>query len=202
MSQCDFARKLLRPIRVVVGVSGASGSALAHAVVERLHSEGNVEIHLVVSRAAEINFAHELGANGLAETVAMADHIYEIHDIGAAIASGSFDTDGMLVVPCSIRTLSAIANCFNDNLLVRAADVHLKERRTLILAVRETPLHLGHIELMRTATLSGAVIFPPSPPFYLARTMNEAIDQLACRMIDGLRLPVAKLARGWEGLSA
>lgn len=190
----------VRPPRVVVGISGASGAALSQAVIQRLADEGNVEIHAVVSGAAEITFAHELGPNGLMETLARADRVYEIGQIGAAIASGSFETDGMIVVPCSIRTLSAIANSYNDNLLVRTADVHLKERRRLVLAVREAPLHAGHIELMRQASVNGAIIFPPVPPFYVARSISEVVDQLACRMIDMLNLPIARLSRSWNGL--
>lgn len=195
-------KQFMRPVRVVVGISGASGAALGQQIVRRLADEGTVEVHLVVSAAAEKTFAHELGPDALIETVEMAHSVYEPDEIGAAIASGSFPTDGMIVAPCSIRTLSAIANSLNDTLLIRAADVHLKERRRLVLGVREAPLHMGHLDLMRRATQSGAIIFPPVPAFYVARSMREVIDQTACRMIDLLGLPLARLARDWRGLDA
>lgn len=195
-------RRFMRPTRVVVGISGASGAALGQQIVRRLADEGTIEVHLIVSQAAEKTFAHEVGPDALVETAAMAHRVYEPHEIGAAVASGSFPTDGMIVAPCSIRTLSAIANSLNDTLLIRAADVHLKERRRLVLGVRETPLHLGHLDLMHRATQSGAIIFPPVPPFYVARSMREVIDQTACRMIDLLGLPVARLSRDWQGLDA
>ena len=164
------------PVRVVVGLAGASGAALGRAVVQRLAGEG-VEVHLVASPAAAATFAHELGPDALSETTSLAHRSYAPHEHGATIASGSFPTAGMIVAPCSIRSLSAIANSLGDTLLVRAADVHLKERRRLVLAVREAPLHLGHIELMRQVTLSGAIVFPPVLPFYLAASLAAVVTR-------------------------
>ncbi len=189
-------------MRVVVGISGASGAALGRQIVRRLATQSTIEVHLAVSAAAETTFAHELGPDAFKDVLGLAHRAYEPDEIGAAIASGSFATDGMIVAPCSIRTLSAIANSSNDTIMIRAADVHLKERRRLVLAVREAPLHLGHLDLMRRVTQAGAIVFPPVPPFYIARTMEEMVDQTACRMIDLLGLPMAGLAKAWQGLDA
>ncbi|HEX2997670.1 MAG TPA: UbiX family flavin prenyltransferase [Anaerolineales bacterium] len=173
--------------RIILAITGASGAILGIRALELL-KEAEVETHLVISPAAEQTIASETDWS-LADVKALAFTCYEPDDIGACIASGSFVTDGMLVVPCSIKTLSGIANSYADNLIVRAADVCLKEGRTLILTVRETPLHPGHLQLMQDAARVGAVIFPPVPAFYgKAQTVDELIDNLAGRIL--LRLGI------------
>lgn len=168
--------------RVILAISGASGAILGIRVLELL-KEAEVETYLIVSRAAEQTITSETDWS-VADVKVLASACYEPQDIGARVASGSFVTDGMLVVPCSIKTLSGIANSYADNLIVRAADVCLKEGRKLILAVRETPLHPGHLRLMQQAARAGAVIFPPVPAFYgRAQTMDELVTGLAGRML-------------------
>ena len=168
--------------RIILAITGASGAILGIRALELLR-EGGVETHLVVSPAARRTISGETGRS-LADVEALAAFHYEPEDIGAHIASGSFVTDGMLVVPCSIKTLSGIANSYSDNLVVRAADVCLKEGRTLLLAVRETPLHPGHLRLMRLAAAAGAVIFPPIPSFYGGpQTIDDLVTDLAGRML-------------------
>lgn len=183
--------------RLVVGVSGASGTAYAVRTLELARKAG-VETHLVVTSAGQQTRAYEtdLDARSLA---AMADVTYRPADVGAAIASGSFRTAGMLVVPCSVRTLSAIAYASNDNLLTRAADVTLKERRRLVLLVRETPLTLGHLRAMQAATESGAVVMPPVPAFYLRpRSVADIIDHTVGRALDLFGIDVPDLPRWGE----
>jgi 4-hydroxy-3-polyprenylbenzoate decarboxylase len=170
---------------VVVGISGASGAAIGVRIVERLAEIGTCDVHLVVSQAAERTLAAEIGPNALADLEAIAFRRHSHSDIGACIASGSFPIAGMIVAPCSIRTLSAIAWGQLDDLLVRAADVQLKERRRLVLIVRESPLHLGHLRSMVQATEIGAIIAPPVPAFYLQpQTLADMVDQMACRAIN------------------
>ncbi|MBB4197754.1 3-octaprenyl-4-hydroxybenzoate carboxy-lyase [Rhodoblastus sphagnicola] len=184
--------------RVVVGLSGASGAAIGLRIVEILDERG-ADVHLIVSRAAELTLAAEVGPDALSRLRALAKHCHDIDSVGASIASGSFPTGGMIVAPCSMRTLSAIANCLADNLLTRAADVHLKERRKLILLARETPLHLGHLRAMTAATEAGAIIMPPAPAFYLKpNSVADIIDQIARRAVDLLHL-FEPLAAQWRG---
>jgi 4-hydroxy-3-polyprenylbenzoate decarboxylase len=184
--------------RVVVGISGASGAAIGLRVVEILDELG-ADTHLVVSRAAERTLLEEVGPEAGSKLRARAAHCHEIDAIGASIASGSFPTRGMIVAPCSMRTLAAIANCLADNLLVRAADVHLKERRPLVLLAREAPLHLGHLRAMTSATEAGAIILPPVPAFYLKpASVAEIIDQIAGRAIDLLRV-FEPMGAQWHG---
>lgn len=186
------------PPRVIVGVSGASGAALGCRVVERLARRG-AEIHLVVSDAARRTFAEELGCGALKRIAALATQVHDFRDIGATIASGSFAAAGMIVAPCSMPTLAAIAHSLSDNLLTRAADVCLKERRPLVLLARETPLHLGHLRAMTAATETGAIVMPPVPAFYLKpATLDDIVDQVAARAIDLLRL-FAPTAAQWSG---
>ncbi len=177
------------PSRVIVGISGASGAAISLRIVELLAETRTCEIHLIVSPAAERVLIEEVGAQALPHLRGLASHCHSHNDIGASIASGSFRTAGMIVAPCSIRTLSAIAGGHLDNLLVRAADVQLKERRRLVLMVRESPLHLGHLRAMAQATEIGAIVAPPVPAFYLKpETLFEAIDNIARRAINLLDL--------------
>jgi 4-hydroxy-3-polyprenylbenzoate decarboxylase len=173
--------------RLVVGMSGASGTVYGVRLLETLR-EASVETHLVMSEAARR--VAELETEYSPKAIeALADYSYSPHDIGAAIASGSFLTIGMVVVPCSVRSLSAIANSYDETLLVRAADVALKERRRLILVVRETPLHLGHLRLMVKATEHGAVILPPMPAFYhWPRTLEDVVDQTVGKILDQLQV--------------
>ena len=183
--------------RLVIGISGATGIAYGVRALELARKAG-VETHLVVTPAAQQTRAYEtdLTARDLA---AMADVTYRPADVGAAIASGSFATAGMLVAPCSVRTLSAIAYAGNDNLLTRAADVTLKERRRLVLLVRETPLTLGHLRAMTAATESGAIVMPPVPAFYLRpATVDDIVDHTVGRAFDLLGIDVPDLPRWGE----
>lgn len=162
-----------RPRRLVVGISGASGVIYGVRALEMLRAHG-IETHLVMTRAAMITLAHETDLK-VAQVEALADKVYKADDIGAAISSGSFRTMGMLVAPCSIRSLSEIASGVTSGLLPRAADVALKERRRVVLLVRESPLHAGHLKSMLTATEMGAIIAPPVPGFY---TRPESVDAI------------------------
>jgi 4-hydroxy-3-polyprenylbenzoate decarboxylase len=169
--------------RLIVGITGASGAAYGLAALKALRSE-DVETHLVISRSGQITAAHELGLK-FSELTALADVVYKIDDIAAAISSGSFKTLGMLVAPCSIRSLSEIAGGVTSSLLSRAADVVLKERRRLVLMVRETPLHLGHLRTMAQATEMGAIIMPPVPAFYTRPTsIDDIINHSVGRALD------------------
>ena len=168
--------------RLLIGLSGASGVILGIRTLEVLR-EMPVESHLVLSPAAKTTIAEETDWK-VSDVLALADVVYNHSDIGAGIASGSYNTLGMLVIPCSIKTLSAIANSYASDLLVRAADVTLKEGRPLILVVRETPLHHGHLRLMREASQNGAVIFPPVPAFYTRpSSIEEMIDDTVGRVL-------------------
>ncbi len=186
--------------RVVLGVSGASGAKIAIRIGELLSAVPDVELHLVVSDAAKRTLLQEAGRDALGRLERMATLRHNIRDIGASIASGSFSSAGMVVAPCSMRTLSAIASGISDNLLTRAADVHLKERRRLVLIARESPLHLGHLRAMASVTEYGGIILPPVPAFYHGpTTIEEIIDHIARRAIDLLGLDMAPLAMPWTG---
>lgn len=185
--------------RVVVGMSGASGVVIGLRIVELLAATVGFEVHLVVTRSGERTIAHEVGPHALAR-LPTAVQRHDIDDIGASIASGSFRTKAMVVAPCSMHSLSAIASSHAKNLLLRAADVHLKERRRLVLVTRETPLHLGHIQLMAAVTSLGAIIAPPMPAFYLRpASIDEMVEHCARRTIDLLGLQVHNLAPEWGG---
>ncbi|MDP3959357.1 MAG: UbiX family flavin prenyltransferase [Pseudorhodobacter sp.] len=183
-------------MRVVLGVSGASGAALALACARHLRALG-AAIDLVVSPAAERTLAAEIGPGALAELRALATTVHPISDVGAVIASGSCPVAGMIVAPCSMRSLAAIALGLDDNLLTRAASVQIKERRTLVLLARESPLTLAHLRAMTQATEMGAIIAPPVPAFYLRpASLAEVVDQIAARAVDLLRL-APPVARAW-----
>lgn len=185
--------------RVVVGVTGASGASIALRIIERLADMKSVEIHLVLSQSAKRTVLHEEGAEALGRMLSLASVNHAVDDIGAAIASGSFPTTGMIIAPCSMRTLAAIATGFSDNLLTRAADVHLKERRKLVLMTRETPLHLIHLRNMCAVTEAGAIVMPPVPAFYnKPQSVFDIVDQLAARAIDQLGLASAPQAPIWQ----
>ena len=173
--------------RIIVGVSGASGSAYGLALLRALHATPGVETHLVLSKQAPTTIALEMPGTNASDFEALADVVHRESDLAASISSGSFRTDGMVVIPCSIKTASSIAYSFNDNLIARAADVCLKERRRLILVVRETPLHLGHLRTLTQLAEIGAVILPPIPAMYarpasiddiLNHTVGKVLDQL------------------------
>lgn len=184
---------------VVVGISGASGAAIGLRIIDILN-EMKTGVDVIVSEAAEQTLAQEVGPDALGALERIGIQRHGMHCIGATIASGSTRTAGMIVAPCSMRTLSAIANSLSDNLLVRAADVHLKERRPLVLIARETPLHLGHLKAMMAVTEMGAIVMPPMPAFYLKpRSINDVIDQIARRAVDLLRLG-PPTAPAWQGL--
>ena len=169
--------------RLIVGISGASGVILGIRALEILRQIEEIETHLVISPAAKLTIAAETDWQPK-DVLALADLVHNYNDVGAAIASGSFATIGMLVLPCSIKTLSAIANSFADNLLVRAADVTLKEGRSLILGVRETPLHRGHLRLMDQVAEAGAIIFPPMPAFYAKpASVDDIVDNMVGRVL-------------------
>jgi 4-hydroxy-3-polyprenylbenzoate decarboxylase len=184
-------------LRIVVGVSGASGSIYGYRLLEKLRAVENVETHLILTRAGERTGWLEMGKKA-ADWKALVHHHYSIDDIGCRLASGSFLTDGMVVVPCSIHSMSAIAAGVSGNLLVRAADVVLKERRRLILVVRETPFHLGHLRTMVSLTEMGAIVAPPVPAFYTQpRTLLDLVDASVDRVLDLLGLPQREAIR-WE----
>lgn len=186
--------------RVVLGVAGASGAAIAMRIGELLSDLPDVELHLVVSEAGKRTIAHELGPDALGHLAKLAAHNYPANNIGTTIASGSFKTAGMIVAPCSMRSLAAIATGLSDNLLTRAADVHLKERRKLVLLARETPLHLGHLRNMVAVTEMGATIMPPVPAFYQRpETIADIVTHIAARAIDQLDLGQSPLAVEWDG---
>lgn len=184
--------------RIVIGISGASGALYGVRLLERLGGQG-VETHLVVSRPAEKTLHQETGLL-LNDVKKLAAVWHPIEEIGASIASGSFLTDAMVVAPCSIQTLSAITHGLASNLLVRAADVTLKERRRLILMVRESPLHLGHLRSMTAAAEIGAIIAPPMPDFYnRPETVDDIVNQGVGRLLDLLGLPDESTKR-WSGV--
>ena len=184
--------------RLVVGISGASGALRGRRLLETLRAAGRFETHLVISGGAERTIAGETGF-ALEQVRAMADVVHDLYDVGASIASGSFRTGGMVIVPCSMKTLAGIACGYSDNLLLRAADVALKERRKLILAVREAPLSAIHLRNMLTLSEMGAVILPPVMSFYGApRTIEDMTEHFVGRVLDQLGIDHPALHR-WEG---
>ncbi|KAB2716528.1 UbiX family flavin prenyltransferase [Brucella intermedia] len=188
--------------RIVVGISGASGALIPLKLLEQLSAFSNVETHLVVSDAAQQTLRHELGPDGYALLHRLANRSYSVGDIGALIASGSVATVGMIIAPCSMRTLAAIATGHSDSLLTRAADVHLKERRKLVLIARETPLHLVHLRNMCTVTELGAIVMPPVPAFYFKpQSVDEVANQIAARAIDLIGIG-EKRSESWAGIPA
>ncbi|MEL7489355.1 MAG: UbiX family flavin prenyltransferase [Pseudomonadota bacterium] len=185
--------------KLIVGVTGASGVVYAKRALELLR-EASVETHLVVSKAAEMTLSYELDMKA-ADLAALADHRYAIGDIGAPISSGSFKTIGMLITPCSVKTMSEIATGVTSNLISRAADVVLKERRKLVLMVRETPFHLGQLRTMTSLTEMGAIVAPPLPAFYAEPKSVEAlVDQSVGRTLDLLGLEASVTKRWGEDL--
>jgi len=183
------------PRRLIIGVTGASGAIYARRALEAL-AKTDVETHLVLSKASEMTIRYELDMSG-ADFAALADYRYAAGDVGAPISSGSFKTIGMLIVPCSVRSMSEIATGVTSSLLTRAADVVLKERRRLALMVRETPFHLGHLRTMTSLAEMGAVIAPPLPAFYAEpQSVDDLVDQSVGRMLDLFDIDTP-LARRW-----
>lgn len=186
--------------RIIVAISGASGAVYGVHLLKVLRELKNVQTHLTISDAGFLNLQQELDTSR-AEVEALADVVYPVHDVGAAIASGSFQCDAMVVAPCSMRTLAAIAHGLADNLITRAADVTLKERRRLILMVREAPLSLVHLRNMTSVTEMGGIIFPPVPSFYhRPQTLAEMIENTVSRVVDLLGLAQPQAPR-WGGLT-
>ena len=185
-------------MKIVVGVSGASGAIYAFRLLERLRLNPNAEIHLVITRAGEKTLFLETGNNS-GDLKKIAHFSYSLEDIACRLASGSFPVDAMVVVPCSIQTMSAIAAGVTSNVLLRAADVTLKERRRLVLMVRETPFHLGHLRTMVALTEMGAIIAPPIPGFYNhPQTILDLVDHGVDRVLDLIGLPDERVRR-WDG---
>lgn len=185
-------------MRIIVGISGASGAIYGWRLLERLARRQDAEIHLVLTRSGERTLFLETGKSA-AEARKMAHYWYPVEDIGCRLASGSYPCDAMVVAPCSVHTMSAIAQGISSNLLVRAADVALKEKRRLILMVRESPFHLGHLRNMTALAEMGAIIAPPVPGFYTnPQTVMDLVDHSLDRVLDLIGLPDPEIRR-WEG---
>jgi 4-hydroxy-3-polyprenylbenzoate decarboxylase len=185
--------------RLVVAITGATGSVYGVRLLQILQEIDGIESHLLVSDAGVLNLHHELDMKR-ADVEQLADVVYNVRDVGAAIASGSFQSDGMVVAPCSMRTLAAVAHGLSDNLITRAADVVLKERRRLVLMVRETPFNLAHLRNMTAVTEMGGIIFPPLPGFYQRpQSIAEMVDHTLSRVLDLLAIAQPQAAR-WNGL--
>jgi 4-hydroxy-3-polyprenylbenzoate decarboxylase len=184
--------------RLVVAITGATGSIYGIRLLQVLRGYPDIETHLVISRPGKRTIVEETDVS-VAEVEALAAHRYDNADIGAAIASGSFHTAGMVIAPCSIKTAAAVAACHSDNLIARAADVTLKEGRPLILLVRETPLHVGHLRMLLALAEMGAVVLPPMPAFYnRPRDLDDIVNHTVARVLDRLRLPQSLVAE-WKG---
>ena len=187
--------------RIVVAITGASGALYGLRALEPLRERSDTETHLVISDSGRATIAQET-RRSIADVRCLADVVHPFRELGASIASGSFRTDGMLVAPCSIRTLSAIANCATGDLVSRAADVVLKERRRLVLLVRETPLHAGHLRLMLQATENGAIVMPPVPAFYAEpSSIEDLVDHTVGRALDLLGIDTGLVNR-WDGMGS
>ena len=187
--------------RLIVGLSGSSGLPYGIRLLEVLRKLGTHEIHLILTDAAKLNISVETDWR-VKDVEALADAVYNVMNISASIASGSFHTEGMIVAPCSVRTLSAITHSLADNLLVRAADVTLKERRRLLLMPREAPLHTGHCKLLYEASQLGVIIFPPVPAFYgRPRTIEDLVDTTIGRVLDLFGID-AGLVKRWTGVDS
>lgn len=188
-------------MRLIIGISGSSGVIYGIRLLETLRAMPEVETHLVISQGAKLNIALETSWKPR-EVEALADRVYSDADLAAPISSGSFRTGGMIIAPCSIKTLSGVVNCYADNLVARAADVVLKEGRRLVLVPRESPLHVGHTRLLHAAATMGAIICPPMPAFYNApKTIDDLIDHTVGRLLDLFDLDSGRVRR-WEGPTA
>lgn len=187
------------PRKLIVAITGATGVIYGVRLLQALRELSSIESHLLISEAGVLNLHQELDLNRK-DAEAMADVVHNIRDIGASIASGSFQSDGMIIAPCSMRTLAAVAHGLSDNLITRAADVVLKERRRLVLMVRETPFNLAHLRNMTAVTEMGGIIFPPLPGFYhKPQSIQEMVDHTVGRVLDLFGVP-HQLAPRWNGL--
>ncbi|MHB9837719.1 UbiX family flavin prenyltransferase [Paraburkholderia terrae] len=190
-----------RKPRIVVGISGASGAMIGVRLLAALRRLGTHETHLIVSASGAITAAQEMDLTR-SDLDGLADVAHNVRDIGATIASGSFVTEGMVIAPCSMKTLAGVANGFADNLLTRAADVMLKERRRLVLVARETPLNLAHLRNMTLATEMGAIVMPPVPAFYAhPKTIEDVVDHTVGRILDLFAIEHREIAKRWSGLA-
>ncbi|MEK6349268.1 MAG: UbiX family flavin prenyltransferase [Burkholderia sp.] len=187
--------------RLIVAITGATGAIYGIRLLDLLRASGGVETHLLVSAAGWLNIQHELKLSK-DEVHARADVVHSVRDVGASIASGSFATDGMVIAPCSMKTLASVAHGLSDNLIARAADVALKERRRLVLMVRETPFNLAHLRNMTAVTEMGGIVFPPLPAFYaMPASIDELVDHTVTRVIDLFGLAAPRTAP-WNGIRA
>ncbi len=185
--------------RLIVGITGASGALYGVRLLAQLQRTEGVETHLMISDAAALNLHHELDLKRK-DIEALADHVHSVRDIGACVASGSFHSDGMVIAPCSMKTLASVAHGMCDNLITRAADVMLKERRRLVLMVRETPFNLAHLRNMTAVTEMGGIIFPPLPALYQRpQSITDMVDHTVGRVLDMLGV-AQDLAPEWAGL--
>ena len=185
--------------RLIVAMTGASGAVYGVRLLEQLRALGSVETHLMISDAAALNLHHELDLKR-ADIEALASRVHSVRDIGACVASGSFQSDGMVIAPCSMKTLASVAHGMCDNLITRAADVMLKERRRLVLMVRETPFNLAHLRNMTAVTEMGGIVFPPLPALYQKpQSITEMVDHTVGRVLDLFGL-AQDLAPEWQGL--
>jgi flavin prenyltransferase len=190
-----------RPRRIVVALTGATGATYGVQLLKRLHATPGIESHLIISDAATLTLHQELSLQRR-DVEALAHVVHRNRDIGASIASGSYQVDGMVVAPCSMKTLAAVAHGFSDNLVTRAADVILKERRRLVLMVRETPFNLAHLRNMTSVTEMGGIIFPPLPSFYhRPATIADMVEHTVDRVVDLLGIENSHAAR-WGGMKA
>lgn len=186
--------------RMIIAMTGATGAVYGLRLLEVLRGLGTWETHLIVSAAGFINLQHELKLKRK-DVYALADVSHDVDDVAASIASGAFKTEGMIIAPCSMKTLAAVAHGLSDNLIARAADVTLKERRRLVLMPRETPLNLAHIRNMAAVTETGGIIFPPMPAFYgKSKTLAQLIDESVGRVLGLFGIEDPKLFEPWEGL--
>lgn len=190
-----------RPRRLIVAITGATGAVYGVRLLQHLGAVPGVETHLILSDAAVLTLHQETGLQRK-EVEALAHVVHKLRDVGASIASGSFQSDGMVIAPCSMKTLASVAHGFSDNLIARAADVALKERRRLVLMVRETPFNLAHLRNMTAVTEMGGIIFPPLPSFYhLPKSIEEMVDHTVARVIDLFGIEHG-LAPRWAGMKA
>lgn len=186
---------------LIIGITGASGVIYGIRLLEVLSAINGVETHLIISEAAEANIRYETDMK-IADIKALANFSYDIEDVGAAPSSGSFKRDGMIIAPCTVKTMSALANSYTENLLIRSGDVTLKERKKLVLLVRETPLHIGHIKNMERLCEMGAIIMPPVPAFYhKPRTIQDIIDHTIGKALDLFGIE-HQLFQRWSGLKS
>jgi len=184
--------------RLIVGITGASGSIYGIRLLEELRGRADVETHVILSASGKRTLVEET-QRAVKDVEALGDFVYDNRDVGAALASGSFNTTGMVIAPCSIKTLSALANCFSETLIARAGDVSLKEGRPLVAVVRETPLHVGHLRQMLAFAEMGGIVLPPMPAFYQhPRTIDDMIDHTVARILDRIGLG-QNLVPEWTG---